>query len=65
MCDRNTKDTLENIEERDRITNVKFYGDNALMKGEIMTSRAVKDATLIEDAIDEEKKYAKEKIKKC
>ena len=64
MCDRNAKDTLDKIEEKGRITNVKFYGDNALMKGEIMTSRAVKEATSIEDASDEEKKQSKKSSNK-
>ena len=45
------------------MTNVKFYGDNALMKGEIMMSRDVKEAMRIEDESDQEMKQAQAKLK--
>ena len=45
------------------MTNVKFYGDNALVKGEIMVSRDFKEAVRIDDSSDEEQNQAKEKLK--
>ena len=63
MCDRNAKDALNKIKKRDRMKKVKFYGNNALMKGEMIMSRDVKEVVRIEHTSDQEMKQAQAKLK--
>ena len=63
MCDKNAKEALNAIGKRDRMTNVKFYGSNALMRGNRMMSREAKETLHIEDASEHNMKQVKVKLK--
>ena len=62
-CDKNAIKALKTIENRNRMTNIKFYGNNALMKDNIILSRDMKKAIRIKDAWDYEMNQAKAKLK--
>ena len=50
--DKNATKAQNTIENRNRMTNIKFYGNNTPMKGNIILSRGIKEVIRIKDAYD-------------
>ena len=62
-CDQRAQETYEIFDERERVTNIQFYGQYTLMQENLTKLRVTKKAICIIDAIKVENQYAKKKLK--
>ena len=56
-CDRRLREIHENIYSRENDTNIRFYGDYTIIKGNEVKSRAIKEAIREIDAEIDENEY--------
>ena len=57
-CDRRSREIRKNIYLRENNTNIRFYSNYTIMKGNEVKSRAIKEAIREIDAEIDEKEYA-------
>ena len=62
-CDRRSKEIRKNIHLRENDTNIRFYGDYIIMKGNEVKSRAIKEVIREIDTKIDEKEYARKKLR--
>jgi len=62
-CDMKAKKEREDVMNRDRDTNIKYYGSYALKKENVVLSRSIQESVRIIDSKKAEKEYGREKMK--